>query len=200
MLVLSEGDCQRCGLGANRTNLVVGKGNPKSNILFVGEAPGETEDKTGEPFCGRAGKMLDNILKACGVTLEDVYITNTVMCRPPQNRNPLTEEVEVCREFLYNKIISMRPKLIIALGKVAANWFIIDMPRGVIREWNLKEPMSLTDDSIRETYVRKYKLLHVYHPAALLYDPGKISEMNTLLGPHIDYIKSVSQLGYVEER
>ena len=114
------GDCTRCKLHAGRTNLVFGVGNPEATLMFVGEGPGADEDEQGEPFVGRAGQLLTQIIKAMGFAREDVYIANVVKCRPPNNRNPEPDEIAQCSPFLQAQIASIKPKVIVALGKFAA--------------------------------------------------------------------------------
>jgi len=115
------GDCQRCGLARGRTHLVFGDGNPDADLMFIGEAPGETEDLRGLPFVGRAGELLTQMIeKGLGIPRSEVYICNIVKCRPPQNRVPLPPEVAACRPFLEGQIDAVRPKVIITLGKPAA--------------------------------------------------------------------------------
>jgi DNA polymerase len=114
------GPCQRCKLGATRKNLVFGVGNPKARLVFVGEGPGADEDAQGEPFVGDAGKMLNRIITAMGLTREEVYICNVVKCRPPQNRPPESDEVSTCVPFLLRQIASIKPEAIVALGSSAA--------------------------------------------------------------------------------
>jgi len=114
------GDCRACRLEAGRTRLVFGAGDPASGVLFIGEAPGANEDLTGEPFVGRAGKLLDRIMEAIGLNRTNTYITNTVKCRPPDNRNPSSDETAACRWILEEQIAVMEPGVIIALGAQAA--------------------------------------------------------------------------------
>ena len=116
------GDCRRCGLCEGRNTIVFGDGNPNAEILFVGEGPGEQEDRTGLPFVGRAGELLTQMIeKGMGISRRDVYICNIVKCRPPGNRNPLPPEVSACRPFLDGQIAAVGPKVIVALGKPAAS-------------------------------------------------------------------------------
>ncbi|HVP28179.1 MAG TPA: uracil-DNA glycosylase [Myxococcota bacterium] len=116
------GECRRCRLCEGRTQIVFGDGNPRAEILFVGEGPGEQEDLRGMPFCGRAGELLTSMIeKGMGVSRRDVYICNVVKCRPPGNRTPLPDEVAACRPFLDGQIQAIRPKVIVALGKPAAS-------------------------------------------------------------------------------
>ena len=112
--------CTKCGLCQGRHNVVFGVGNPKAKVLFVGEGPGENEDLQGEPFVGRAGKLLDTMLDAVDLSRErNIYIANIVKCRPPQNRDPLPEEQEACIDWLRNQFAIMRPKIIVCLGRIA---------------------------------------------------------------------------------
>ena len=152
-------NCQNCALGATRTNFVFGIGNPDAELVFVGEAPGKNEDLQGEPFVGMAGKLLDNILQAIGLKRSKVYILNVLKCRPPKNRNPLQYEVEHCEPYLKTQLKIIKPKLIIALGKVAAQTLLrIEMPLSKMREnYYLYEGIDV---------------IVTYHPAALLHNPA----------------------------
>ena len=114
------GDCTRCKLHQGRTTLVFGVGNPAADLMFVGEGPGADEDAQGEPFVGRAGQLLTQIIKAMGYERSDVYIANVVKCRPPENRNPEPDEIAQCEPFLMRQIEAIRPRVIVALGKFAA--------------------------------------------------------------------------------
>src|SRR5260370_15751344 len=114
------GDCTRCKLHKGRTNLVFGVGTPRAELMFVGEGPGADEDAQGEPFVGRAGQLLNNMIKAMGLRRADVYIANIVKCRPPGNRTPEKDECDTCSPFLMRQIEVIRPKVIVALGAVAA--------------------------------------------------------------------------------
>ncbi len=150
--------CQRCGLGQSRRNLVFGVGSANARLVLVGEAPGAEEDACGEPFVGRAGQLLNKILVAIGLTREQVFIANVLKCRPPQNRDPNLAEVAQCEPFLIQQLQIIRPRLIVALGRIAGNTL-------------LKSAVSLRD--LRGT-VHDYHgipLLVTYHPAALLRNP-----------------------------
>ena len=114
------GDCKRCELYKTRRNLVFGEGNPEASLMFVGEAPGEEEDKQGRPFVGQAGKLLTRLIESIGMTRDEVYIANVLKCRPPGNRNPKEEEIEACSPFLFKQIEIIQPKIICALGAFAA--------------------------------------------------------------------------------
>ena len=128
------GDCTRCKLHAGRTNLVFGVGNPDADLMFVGEGPGADEDEQGEPFVGRAGQLLTQIIKAMGFARDDVYIANVVKCRPPNNRNPEPDEIAQCSPFLNAQIASIKPKVIVALGKFAAQTMLgTEMPISRLR-------------------------------------------------------------------
>ena len=148
--------CQKCQLGNSRTNFVVGVGDKNADLLLIGEAPGEKEDPEGIPFVGRAGKLLDKILSAISLSRDKgVYICNVLKCRPPDNRDPLPSEIEQCEPYLKEQINLIKPKLIVALGRVAAKTL-------------LKNDLALKDmRSIKHDYYGT-PLIATYHPAALL--------------------------------
>ena len=154
------GDCQRCKLAAGRTHLVFGIGNPHAKLMFIGEGPGRDEDLQGEPFVGRAGQLLTDIItKGMGLKRGDVYIANVVKCRPPENRNPEPDEVASCEPFLKRQIQLVRPKVIVALGKFAVQTLL-----------QTKAPIT----QIRGRW-HKYngiKFMPTFHPAYLLRNPG----------------------------
>ena len=156
--------CRGCALHESRTNCVFGKGNRNADLMFVGEAPGENEDKTGQPFVGRAGQLLDRFLYAVDIPKEDVYIANILKCRPPKNRDPLPEEEDACIDFLRRQVKLIRPKVIVCLGRIAAMKLI-------------KPDYKITKE--HGTWVQKgdFLMTAVYHPAALLRDPRKNEEM-----------------------
>lgn len=118
-LALDLKDCQRCRLASGRTQVVFGVGNPHATIMFVGEAPGFYEDRQGEPFVGAAGRLLNELLEAVGLSRADVYIGNVIKCRPPDNRDPLPDEVETCKPFLFQQIELIKPKVVCTLGNFA---------------------------------------------------------------------------------
>jgi len=154
------GDCTRCKLvGLGRRQIVFGVGNPNADLMFVGEAPGADEDVKGEPFVGRAGQLLTKIIEAIDLRREDVYIANVIKCRPPQNRNPEPDEVEQCEPFLFRQIDMIRPKVIVALGKFAAQCL-------------LKTTEPITKIRGREFTYRDAILIPTYHPAYLLRTPS----------------------------
>jgi DNA polymerase len=134
------GDCQRCRLCEGRKNIVFGVGNPNADLVIVGEAPGRDEDIQAEPFVGRAGQLLTRMLTAIGLNREDAYICNVIKCRPPENRNPMPDEVESCEPFLIRQLKSLQPKVILAMGKFAAQTLLrteerISSLRGDFREY-----------------------------------------------------------------
>jgi uracil-DNA glycosylase len=158
------GDCTRCPLHRQgRKQIVFGVGNPHADLMFIGEAPGADEDQQGEPFVGRAGQLLNNMIKAMGISREDVYIANIIKCRPPGNRTPEREECETCSPFLMRQIEAIAPKVIVALGAVAAKTLLA-----------INAPMS----ELRGRWYdfRGTKLAVTYHPAFLLRDPRQKKE------------------------
>lgn len=152
-------NCLRCPLGNTRNKLVFGSGNPKADVMVIGEGPGADEDMQGEPFVGRAGKLLTDILKAIDFSREEVYIANIVKCRPPGNRNPLPAEMEKCFPYLKKQIELIRPKLILCLGLISANTIL-----------NNKLSMGKMRGNIYE--YSGIKVMVTYHPAALLRNPN----------------------------
>jgi uracil-DNA glycosylase len=158
------GDCTRCPLHKQgRKQIVFGVGNPQAELMFIGEAPGADEDMKGEPFVGRAGQLLTNMIKAMGVQREDVYIANIIKCRPPGNRTPERDECETCSPFLMRQIAAVKPKVIVALGAVAAKTLLaVNAPMSELRG--------------RWFEFRGTKLAVTYHPAFLLRDPRQKKE------------------------
>ena len=151
--------CTLCKLSEGRTNVVFGVGPPRARLMFIGEGPGRDEDLQGEPFVGRAGQMLNRIIKAMGLQREEVYIANAVKCRPPRNRNPESDELEACGPFLRRQVEAIRPEIIVLLGRVAAQSVLqtsepLGRMRGRVHEW-LGIPVVCT-----------------YHPAYLLRNPA----------------------------
>jgi DNA polymerase len=157
------GDCTRCKLHPQRTHIVYGEGNPRAQLMFVGEGPGADEDATGRPFVGRAGQLLDRMIEAIGLKREEVYIANVVLCRPPGNREPEPDEVATCEPFLYRQINVIKPKLVVALGGVATKTLL-----------RTKAPIS----KLRGRFFdfRGTKLLPTFHPAFLLRSPNMKKE------------------------
>jgi uracil-DNA glycosylase len=151
--------CTKCGLAKTRTQVVYGVGNPKADLMFIGEAPGRDEDLKGEPFVGRAGQLLTDIIKAMKLTRDDVYIANVIKCRPPENRNPEPDELDACRPFIQRQIELSQPKVIVTLGKFAlqsltGRAYAISAARGQWTEYN------------------GIKVMPTYHPAYLLRTPS----------------------------
>jgi len=158
------GECTRCKLHSTRRKIVFGDGNPKAELVFVGEGPGADEDAQGLPFVGRAGKLLTQMIEAMGLQRKDVYICNVVKCRPPENRQPEEDEVSTCSPFLLRQIDAIAPKVIVCLGAVAAKT-LLQTNRGISQfrgEW---------------LEFRGRKLLATYHPAYLLRNPPAKSEV-----------------------
>ncbi|MEK6577828.1 MAG: uracil-DNA glycosylase [Bdellovibrionota bacterium] len=155
--------CKRCKLCSGRNNIVIGDGAFKTNLMFVGEAPGEQEDLQGRPFIGRAGQLLDKMIEAMGLSRDRIYICNVVKCRPPENRNPEPDEIEACSPFLFRQIDLIRPKVIVALGKFASQTL-------------LQTETRISD--LRGTFYpfRGAKLMPTYHPAYLLRNPSSKKE------------------------
>lgn len=158
------GNCQRCRLAKSRRQIVFGGGNPGARLVFVGEAPGYKEDLKGEPFVGPAGRLLTKIIHAIEMTREAVYILNVIKCRPPQNRNPLPDEIETCSSFMTKQIRSIAPEYICTLGKFAA------------------QTLLETDQPISRLRGRFYdyqgiQLMPTFHPSYLLHNPGKKREV-----------------------
>ncbi len=154
------GDCERCKLCSGRTHLVFGVGNPKAKLMFVGEGPGRDEDLQGEPFVGRAGQLLTDIItKGMGLKREDVYIANVVKCRPPENRNPEPDEVAACEPFLKKQIDLIRPKIIVGLGKFAVQTLL-----------QSKVPITKVRGNWHSYH--GIKLMPTFHPAYLLRNPA----------------------------
>ncbi len=154
--------CRQCGLHATRTQTVFGVGNRSAKLLVVGEAPGADEDRLGEPFVGRAGQLLNSMLRALGSPREHVFIANVLKCRPPGNRDPNPDEVSCCRPFLQRQIALLQPQMMLAVGRIAAqNLLATDTPIGKLR------------GSVHRFGERATPLIVTYHPAYLLRSPGE---------------------------
>ena len=159
------GDCTRCKLHTlGRTQVVFGVGNPSADLMFVGEAPGADEDEQGIPFIGRAGQLLTKIIEAIDMKRDDVYIANIIKCRPPQNRNPEPDEVASCEPFLFRQIDVIKPKVIVALGKYAAQTLL-----------RTETPISRLRGQLFD--YRGAKLIPTFHPAYLLRNPSSKREV-----------------------
>lgn len=156
--------CQKCALADTRTHVVFGVGNPNAEVLMIGEGPGENEDLTGEPFVGRAGKLLDDMLSLVGLDRnKNIYIANIVKCRPPHNRDPLNTEQEACIGWLRRQIELLDPKLIVCLGRISAMQFI-------------KPDFKITREHGQWFDVDGRQVMALFHPAALLRDPRRRPE------------------------
>ena len=159
--------CTKCSLCKERTNVVAGDGNPKADLMFIGEAPGKNEDLQGLPFVGAAGKFLEEMLAEIGMKRSDIYIANVVKCRPPENRDPLPEEKEACWPYLVEQVKIIQPKLIAFLGRHAMGMFLPEMKISEVHGqpkiyWGIGGEAS----------GKKQVYLPLYHPAAALYNGG----------------------------
>src|SRR5579864_309497 len=170
------GDCTRCVLHKQgRKQIVFGVGNPKTELMFIGEAPGADEDQQGEPFVGRAGQLLTNMIKAMGLAREQVYIANIIKCRPPNNRTPERDECETCSPFLMRQVATIKPKVIVALGAVAAKTLLAinDSMSNLRGRWYEFKPTGVRSNDPNWSGA---KLAVTYHPAFLLRDPRQKKE------------------------
>ena len=156
-------NCRECSLCETRTNVVFGVGSHDAEVLFIGEGPGANEDEQGEPFVGRAGKLLDDMLAIIGLKRENVYIANIVKCRPPQNRDPLGVEQDACIGYLRRQVALLRPKIIVCLGRIAAMKII-------------REDFKISREHGQWIEKAGIQMMAVYHPAALLRDPRRRPE------------------------
>jgi DNA polymerase len=154
------GDCQRCKLAPTRNKIVFGNGSETAPLMFIGEAPGADEDRIGDPFVGRAGELLDKMIEAMGWTRATVYVANTLKCRPPGNRNPEPDETAACQPFLFKQIEAIAPRVIVTLGRPAANLLLGN-----------DAPISALRGRFHE--FRGVRLMPTFHPAYLLREPGK---------------------------
>ena len=152
------GDCTRCKLSQSRTSIVFGNGDPNAELIFIGEGPGYHEDQQGIPFVGKAGQLLNRMIFAMGLEREDVYISNVVKCRPPQNRDPAPDEIAACSPFLYKQLETLQPKAIVTLGRFASQCLL-----------DTKRPMGKLRGSWQEW--RQIPVMPTYHPAFLLRNP-----------------------------
>jgi DNA polymerase len=172
--------CDKCRLAKTRTQVVYGVGNPQADLMFIGEAPGRDEDLKGEPFVGRAGQLLTDIIKAMQLTRDDVYIANVIKCRPPENRNPEPDELEECRPFILRQIELIQPRVIVTLGKFAlqsltGKSYAVSSARGQWLDWN------------------GIRVMPTYHPAYLLRTPSAKKDVWT------DMKKVMTELGINRE-
>ena len=156
-------NCQKCPLSQTRTNVVPGEGNPKAEIMFIGEGPGKNEDEQGKPFVGAAGKVLDKMLASINLSREDIFIANVVKCRPPGNRDPLPEEVDACRGWLAQQIEIVKPKIIVLLGRHSMDRFLPN------------QKISQIHGQPKRRGGQVY--FPVYHPAAALYRGNLLADL-----------------------
>jgi uracil-DNA glycosylase family 4 len=162
----SAAGCVRCRLSQGRTQVVFGAGNPRADLMFVGEAPGFHEDKQGLPFVGQAGKLLEKLLAQIGMQRRDVYIANVLMCRPPGNRNPLPDEIEACESHLFRQIELIEPVVVATLGNFATK-LLSGRPLGITRVHGQEQETTIGSRSVL--------LYPLYHPAAALYTPAMLT-------------------------
>lgn len=165
--------CRECALSQTRRHVVFGVGNPQAEIMLVGEGPGANEDEQGIPFVGKAGKLLDDMLAIIGLDRSKVYIANVVKCRPPDNRDPLNVEQDACIGYLFRQIALIQPKILVCLGRIAASRLISD-------KFRITKEHGLWFD------INGIRMTAIYHPSALLRDPGKRPES-------FDDLKSLQQ-------
>ena len=150
-------DCNACRLCEGRTRTVPGNGDPEAELMFIGEGPGYYEDQQGLPFVGRAGQLLEECLRRIGLERRSVFVTNVVKCRPPNNRDPMPDEIEACEVYLHEQLYGIRPKLIVTLGRFATQYFLPGAAMGRTRGTVIEAP--------------PWRVLPVYHPAAALRNP-----------------------------
>jgi DNA polymerase len=192
--------CVRCQeLAATRKNVVFGAGNADAELMFVGEAPGASEDERGLPFVGRAGKLLETLLGEIGMERKDVFIANVLKCRPPGNRDPLPVEIENCREYLYRQVELIQPRVICSLGNFSTK-LLRDDPTGITRLHGQPEELTLGRRTVR--------LYPIFHPAAALYTPrmletlredfARLPELLALPEPQQSHPDLVEQIPEVE--
>ena len=162
--------CTRCRLAQGRTQVVFGAGNPRAELMFVGEAPGFHEDKQGLPFVGQAGKLLEKLLAGIGLSRQDVYIVNTLKCRPPGNRDPQPDEIEACESHLFRQIELIQPTVVATLGNFATK-LLSGRPLGITRVHGHEQTTTLGS--------REVVLYPLYHPAAALYTPAMLKVLES---------------------
>jgi DNA polymerase len=168
--------CQECQLYKTRTFPVIGQGNHNAQIMFIGEAPGANEDKTGVPFCGEAGRVLDSLLASAGVKREDVYIANILKCRPPANREPAPEEVKVCAAYLLRQIAIIEPKVIATLGNYSTHFILehFGVPESRLGISQLRGKKFTVQDPLTHKH---YTIIPLYHPAVAVYNRQRLDEL-----------------------
>jgi DNA polymerase len=162
MLRAAVAACQRCELHATRTQTVFGVGNPQARWMFIGEAPGQEDDRQGEPFVGRAGQLLNAMIRALGMRRDDVFIANVLKCRPPGNRDPRPAEAASCRGYLERQVALINPTLVIAVGRIAAQSLLAT-----------ETPIAKLRNKVHSFGAHGWPLIVTYHPAYLLRSPGE---------------------------
>jgi uracil-DNA glycosylase family 4 len=162
--------CTKCALAEGRTQVVFGSGNPDADLMFVGEAPGFHEDKQGIPFVGAAGKLLEQLLAGIGLTRQEVYIANVLLCRPPGNRDPMPQEIEACESHLWRQIELIEPRVVATLGNFATK-LLSGRPTGITRVHGQEQETTLGG--------RRVLLYPIYHPAAALYTPRMLDVLRS---------------------
>ena len=171
-------ECTKCNLHKTRTNIVKGKGNKNAKIFFIGEAPGYHEDKQGEPFVGKAGKVFDQMLKSINLERKDIYLTNVIKCRPPNNRNPTDKEISICGKYLDKEIDYIKPKVIVPMGAIATKYIL---NKHDINFDNMKQTRGLP-------IIVEYTIIYpIYHPAALIYK----KELQSIMQQDMEKIKKL---------
>ena len=178
------GNCRKCALAATRLNVVFGEGNVSSRILFIGEAPGASEDETGKPFCGKAGGVLDQLLLKAGLKRDDVYIANILKCRPPGNRNPKDEEIKVCSGYLDQQVDLIKPKIIGCLGNFSTRYImerfgLASRVQGISKIHGQVFIAPVSQGSI--------KIVPLYHPAVITYN----ANMKSVLEKDFTMLKNI---------
>jgi DNA polymerase len=181
--------CTRCRLAQGRTQVVFGTGNPRADLMFVGEAPGFHEDKQGVPFVGQAGKLLDGLLAGVELRREDVYIANVLKCRPPGNRDPQQDEIESCEPHLFRQIELIEPKVIATLGNFATK-LLSGRPLGITRVHGQEQELTIA--------ARSVLLYPIYHPAAALYTPAMLKVLEADFARLPELMGGGAQLAAVE--
>jgi DNA polymerase len=176
--------CTKCRLAQGRTQVVFGVGDPKADLMFVGEAPGYHEDQQGKPFVGQAGKLLDNLLAGIGLARDQVYVANVLKCRPPGNRDPQPDEIEACESHLFRQISLIEPKVVATLGNFATK-LLSGKPTGITRVHGAEQETRLGG--------RRVLLYPLYHPAAALYTPAMLKVLEE------DFARLPALLGRVVE-
>ena len=154
------GSCDKCRLCQTRSNVVPGEGDPNARVMFIGEGPGQEEDRQGRPFVGRSGELLTRMIHAIGLERSEVYICNVVKCRPPQNRNPEPDEAAACLNYLRAQYVLVRPEIIVLLGKIAC-------------QYTIRDQVFITRDHGRWYEQKGVWFMPTFHPSALLRDPSK---------------------------